>query len=102
MKHLSNFELFEGKTMRASKSKDNDVKKMEFKEKVESFIKSLDSECEYKTVGKDLEVNKEGVKVQIMFRDDYMGIKKSNNKFPKEFSYKELGKLKKELKDILL
>lgn len=78
------------------------LKKSEFKDKVESFIKSLDSECEFKTVGNDLEVNKDNVKVQIMFRDEYMGIKKSNNKFPKEFSYKELGKLKKELKDILL
>lgn len=100
MKHLTNFELFEGKTMRASKSKDNDVKKSEFKEKIESFIKSLD--CDYKSVGNDLEINKDNLKVQVMFRDDYMGVKKTNNKFPKEFTYKELGKMKKELKDILL
>lgn len=102
MKHLSNFELFEGKTMKASRSKDNDVKKMQFKEKIEDFIKSLDSNCEYKTIGNDLEINNGEFKVQIMFRDDYMGFKKSNNKFAKEFTYKELGKLKKELKNILL
>lgn len=101
MKHLTTFKLFEGKTMKASKS-DNQVKKTEFKSKIEELIRSFD-DVTFKTVGNDLEVKKgDQVLVQIMFRDDYMGVKKINNKFPKEFKYTELGKMKKELKDIFL
>jgi hypothetical protein len=36
-----------------------------------------------------------------MFRKDYISIKKVGNKFPKEFGYDELGKIKKELTDII-
>jgi hypothetical protein len=36
-----------------------------------------------------------------MFRKDYIGVKKEGNKFPKEFGYDELGKIKSELSDII-
>lgn len=100
MNHLLKYSLFEGRTMRSSKSGDNDVKKYGFKESIENLIKSL--EFSYITVGDDLEVKKDEIVIQIMFRDDYISIKKSTNKFGKEFTYKQLGKVKKELKEILL
>jgi hypothetical protein len=36
-----------------------------------------------------------------MFREDYIGVKKEGNKFPKEFKYTELGKIKSEITDII-
>lgn len=36
-----------------------------------------------------------------MFREDYIGVKKEGNKFPKEFEYTELGKIKSEITDII-
>lgn len=101
MKHLTTFKTFEGKIMKASKSKNNDVKKLEFKSKIEDILKSM-KDVDFKTIGNDLEVKKEGEMIaQVMFRDDYMAFKKANNKFAKEFKYTEFGKFKKELKDIL-
>jgi hypothetical protein len=55
-----------------------------------------------KQVGNDLSVNKgEDHIIQIMFRDDYVGIKKSGTKFVDEFNYNELGKIKSEITNIL-
>jgi hypothetical protein len=91
--------LGEGKLMK-SKSVDTDVKKESFRKKVEDYIKSQD--CKVKQVGDDFEVHFEDDKLaQVMFRDDYMSVKKVGSKFPKEFKYNEFGKLKSELSSII-
>ena len=101
MENLKSFNQFvnEGKLMK-SKSVDSDVKKEQFREKVNNYVKSQD--CKTKQVGDDFELhcNDEHI-AQIMFRDDYIGIKKEGNKFPKEFKYNEFGKIKKELSKMI-
>ncbi len=111
MKHLTTYKLFEsdeldglnlneGRTEKSFKSKDNDVKKQEFRHSINNLIKSKG--CETKSVGNDLEIhlNKNHI-AQIMFRNDYIGVKKEGTKFAKEFKYDELGKVKSEISDIL-
>jgi hypothetical protein len=105
MKHLKKFtEIFEGKTEKANKSKDNDVKKELIRDKVKDFLKS--NSCKVEQVGNDLEVylkyytDYEYI-FQIMFRNDKVTIKKEGNKFGKEFKYNELGKIKSEISSII-
>ena len=58
--------------------------------------------CKIKKVGNDFEIHHEGERIaQGMFREDYIGVKKEGNKFPKEFEYTELGKIKSEITDII-
>jgi hypothetical protein len=93
--------LNEGRTDKALKSKDSDVKKDSFRDKIKNIIES-NKDCKTKKVGNDLEIHccEEHV-AQVMFRDDYVGVKKLSNKFPKEFGYNELGKIKAELSSII-
>lgn len=91
----------EGKTFKSFKEKDTDVKKENFRTEIRNLIKSLE-DFSIKQIGNDLSINKGDDEVlQVMFRDDYVGVKKVSNKFPKEFKYNELGKIKSEIKDIL-
>jgi len=102
MKHLKGFLLFEGKTHDVSKkihSKDLD-KKEEFRLKIKSHVKSQGMRTKY--VGNDLEVICDGDMIcQVMFRDGYVGIKKSGHKFIDEFEYSELGKIKSKITEII-
>jgi len=76
-------------------------KKENFRTEVKNLIKSHD-DFDFKQVGNDLSVHKDGEHIlQVMFRDDYVGVQKVGNKFPKEFEYNELGKIKKEIGNIL-
>lgn len=100
MKNLIPFNLFEGKTMKASKSGDNDVKIQMLRDKVENVLKSKGATL--KTVGDDYEIHIDGDHVaQVMFRSDLVTVKKVGAKFGKEFKYTEFGKIKSELSDIL-
>lgn len=100
MKHLKTFNLFEGVAMKSSKSGDSDVKKEGFRTKIEDFIKS--KKCSTKKVGNDFEIHCDGENIaQIMFRDEYISVKKNGNKFPKEFKYQEFGNIKKEITEII-
>ena len=55
-----------------------------------------------KQVGNDFEIHYGGEHIaQVMFREDYIGVKKEGNKFPKEFEYTELGKIKSEITDLI-
>ena len=92
--------LGEGRTEKASKEKDSDVKLEQFRKTIGDFLKAKD--CKTKKVGDDFEVhfNDEHV-AQVIFRKDYVGVKKEGNKFPKEFNYNELGKIKSELTSII-
>jgi hypothetical protein len=97
MKNIKTWDMFnEGKTMKASKSSDSDVKVEKFRETIENFLKNM-KDAKVKTVGTDLEVNLEDVKVQVMFRKDYVGVKKVGEK-AEEFKYDQLGKIKSEIK----
>ena len=93
-------DVYEGRTEKASKEKDSDVKLEQFRKTISDFLKGKD--CKTKKVGDDFEVhfNDEHV-AQVMFRKDYVGVKKEGNKFPKEFDYNELGKIKSELTNII-
>ena len=76
-------------------------KKENFRTEVKNLVKSHD-EFSIKQVGNDFSINKGGEHIlQIMFRDDYVGVQKVGNKFPKEFEYNELGKIKREIGEIL-
>jgi len=106
MEHIKKFKSFnEGVAYKDTKKKheksdDYGNKKEDFRKKIKDFIKSLG--CITKQVGNDLEMSYKGKYIaQIMFRDDYIGIKKESNKFPKEFKYNELGKVKEELKSLI-
>ena len=97
MKNLKSWGTFnEGKTMKASKTKDSDVKVEQFRDTIENFLKGQ-KDVKLKTVGTDLEVNLDDVKVQVMFRKDFVGVKKAGEKV-EEFKYTELGKIKSEIK----
>ena len=91
---------FEGRTDKAYKSKDSDVKKEIFREKIENFLKSKG--CEIIQVGDDFEVHVDDKHVcQIMFRNDKITVKKEGNKFGKDFEYNKLGDVKKEISKCL-
>lgn len=101
MKNIKSWMTFnEGSTMKASKSKDVDVKKDSFRDKVEAHFKSL--KCKYKKVGDDFEAEceatKDGDTIQVMFRPNYIGVKKKGDKHTQEFTYDELGKIKSEIR----
>lgn len=90
----------EGKAYKASKASDKDVKKEEFRKKVEDHVKSHGAKV--KQIGNDFELTLTGDKVaQVMFRDDYIGVKKEGGKFTDKFEYTELGKIKKHLTDLI-
>jgi len=97
--------LGEGATEKAATRKDKHLEvnpdKMEsMRKKIKDHIKSQG--CETKQVGNDIEVHHKDEHIaQVMFRKDYIGVKKEANKFPKELGYDELGKVKSELTDII-
>ena len=104
MKNIKGWNSFnEGRTMKASKEKDSDVKVDSFRDKIESHFKSL--KCKYKQVGDDFEAeceaSKDGDSIQVMFRPDYIGLKKKGDKHSQEFKYTELGKVKSEITKLL-
>ena len=103
MKYLKRFN--EGATEKAAKRKDkkldiNPDKMDSMRKKVKDHVESQD--CETKQVGDDLEIHLDNKHIaQVMFRKDYIGVKKVGNKFPKELGYDELGKVKTELTNII-
>jgi predicted XRE-type DNA-binding protein len=108
MKNLKNFDsfAFEGRAFKdtkkqyAKKASDPD-KKSDFRDKVEEHVKSKGFKT--KQVGNDLEIHsKEGeMLAQVMFREEYVGVRKKGNKFVDEFEYTELGKIKSKIGNIL-
>ena len=87
-----------------TKNKHTEVKadkKDSFRKKIKDIIESH-KDCKTKQVGDDLEVHCcDDHIAQVMFRADYVGVKKVGNKFPKEFGYEELGKIKAEISSII-
>lgn len=105
MRHIKNFELFEGVAFKdtkkpyAKKSWDPD-KKLDFKNKIKVHVKSLGATV--KEVGNDIEILCDGDKVvNVMFRDDYVGIKKPGDKFVDELKYTDYGKIRSKVTDII-
>lgn len=99
--HLQN----EGKLYQATRKEhsrhDWDLdKSKEIREKVEVFLKSV--KCKTKKIGSDLEVYFDDEYIaQVMFRKDFVTVKKDGAKFGKEFKYTEFGKIKEELKSLI-
>ena len=103
--YLMGDDVYEGATEKAAKRKDKNLEvnpdKLEsMRKKVKDHVESQD--CKTKKVGDDFEVHFDEEHIaQVMFRKDYIAVKKEGNKFPKEFEYTELGKIKSELSDII-
>jgi hypothetical protein len=98
--------LGEGVTEKSVKTKDKNKelkadKKDSFRKKVKDLVSSQ-KDCKVKQTGDDFEIHccDEHI-AQVMFRADYVGVKKVGNKFPKEFGYEELGKIKSEISSII-
>jgi hypothetical protein len=98
--------LGEGVAEKSVRTKDKHTevkadKKDSFRKKLKDIIES-NKDCKTKQVGDDLEIHccDEHI-AQVMFRSDYVGVKKVGNKFPKEFGYEELGKIKAEISSII-
>lgn len=93
--------ISEGRLMKASNSKDSDVKIDEFRDKINDYLKSID-DCKIKKVGDDFEIHIDNKHVgQVMFRKDLITVKKVGVKFGKEFKYNEFGKVKAEIKNVI-
>jgi hypothetical protein len=98
--------LGEGVAEKSVRTKDKNKeikadKKDSFRKKIKDIIES-NKDCKTKQVGDDLEIHCCDEHVgQVMFRADYVGVKKVGNKFPKEFGYEELGKIKAEISSII-
>ena len=105
MKNIIDFNSFnEGKLHEKGQKKTKETKQGDHKgtmrDKVENHVKS--QKCQTKQVGNDLEIhcNKEHIG-QVMFRDDYVGVKEVGKKFAEEFGYDEFGKIKSAISKII-
>lgn len=107
MKHLKKFEdILEGKTFKdvnkkyPTKEWDPD-KKEDFRKTIQDLVKSKGKKVN--KVGNDFEILGEDKEViaQILFRNDYVGVKKKGVKFVDEFKYNELGKIKSKIVEII-
>ena len=95
---IKRFKQFEGAIMKASKSRDK-AEIESVRDKVENLLKS--SNKKFKQVGDDLAIIEDDKTVaEIMFRSDYIGVKKSGSKFADEFGYDEFGKVKKAISNL--
>ena len=90
----------EGNIDKSSKERDLDVKMENLRDNLENFIKSID--CKVKKVGDDFEIHCNGDHVgQLMFRKEGIKLKKTGEKFSKEFDFNEMGLLRKEIKKLI-
>ena len=102
----SESKVSEGVADKSVRTKDKNIevkadKKDAFRKKLKDIIES-NKDCKTKQVGDDLEIHCDGEHIgQVMFRADYIGVKKIGNKFPKELGYDELGKIKSEISSII-
>ena len=98
--------LGEGVAEKSVRTKDKHTevkadKKDSFRKKVKDLVTSQ-KDCKVKQTGDDFEIHCCDEHIgQVMFRSDYVGVKKVGNKFPKEFGYEELGKIKAEISSII-
>jgi hypothetical protein len=98
--------LGEGVAEKSVRTKDKHTelkadKKDSFRKKVKDLVTSQ-KDCKVKQTGDDFEIHCCDEHIgQVMFRADYVGVKKVGNKFPKEFGYEELGKIKAEISSII-
>jgi hypothetical protein len=104
MKHIKKFnQIIEGRTFTDTKkpytNQPWDVDRKEsFRKKVEDHIKSLGGSIEQ--IGNDFEfIANDKTMAQIMFREDYVGVKATGSKFTDEFKYTEFGKIKQKITD---
>lgn len=108
MEHIKNFQEYdfnEGKTFKSTKKEypkhdlDPD-KKEQFRISIKNHIQS--QSCKTKQIGDDFEIHLFGKHIgQVMFRTNYISVKKVGEKFNKQFKYVELGKIKSEITKII-
>lgn len=91
----------EGRTYDVAKkiSKENtDVSK--FQDIIENHIAEL--KAKVKKIGTDFEIHYDNKHIgQVMFRKDYISVKKEGDKFAKEFDYNQMSKIKSQISDII-
>jgi hypothetical protein len=95
----------EGKAFQASRNQRKDNTKYDksdqMKLNVITHAKSFMG-TKIKEVGNDIEIIQLGDRLaQVMFRDKYVGVKGEGSKFANEYSYSELGKIKKDITNII-
>lgn len=75
-------------------------RKETFRDKISEHLTS--QQCNIEQIGDDFEVylNDEMI-CQVMFRDEYIGVKGYYDRFIKEYPYNKLGDIKKQLSDII-
>lgn len=100
MKYLKGY-INEGVTDRSNRTKDMEVKKQLMRTKILEHLKSF-TELEIEEIGNDLAVSIDGeLLIEIMFRDNYVGIRKTGYKYVDELGYNELGKMRFKITKIL-
>lgn len=71
-----------------------------FQDMIEKHITEL--KAKVKKVGSDFEIHFNDKHIgQVMFRKDYIAVKKEENKFPKEFEYNQKSKIKSEITELI-
>lgn len=94
----------EGKTFQAARNTPGDPTKYDRRDQmrtnVETHVKSFGVDIEH--VGNDIEIHiGDEMVAQVMFRDDYVGIKPAGAKWAEEFKYNKFGNIKKKLTEII-
>lgn len=105
MKNLLSFDTFnEGNAWKAANNPYGDNTKEDKKDRLRKAIEShiKDKNCKAKSVGDDFEIHCDGEHIgQVMFRNSEVTVKKTGDKFGKQFQYNELGKIKGEITTII-
>ena len=102
---FNDFKISEGSVYKDTKKPYNTKpwdpdKKADFRKKIKDHVGSQGFTT--KQVGNDLEILKDKELIaQVMFRDDYVGIKKKGAKFIDELHYTELGKIKQKITSVI-
>lgn len=88
----------EGRAFKSAKNPHS--QSLGLKSTINSHIKSLGGKVKH--IGDDFEITLDSKSIaQVIFRPNFIGVKKTDDKFVTEFKYTELGKIKSKISDIL-
>lgn len=95
----------EGKTFQADRNQRKDNTKYDRRDQMRTNVvthaKSFMG-TKIEEIGNDIEIIQLGDRLaQVMFRDGYIGVKPEGAKFANEYSYKEFGKIKQDITNII-
>lgn len=87
--------IYKGAKLPHEGKEDFSNRKEDFRDKIENLLKSLDVNID--RIGNDFEASKNEIIIQIMFRDNVISLKKEGDRYTKDFSYSQFGKVKSEI-----